>query len=380
MKPRRILIFSHAYYPKLIGGAEVAVKEITDRIVPGELEFEMITINAGGELKKDKIGNVNIHRLFNSFGIVQKLLFPFAAYFKAKKLHEASRYDAVWSIMASYAGFAGFLFKRKYSKVPMILTIQEGDHFERRAGIFGPIFKKIFRAADRIQVISKFLADWAREMGATCSITVVPNGVDIQLFSRQVPEEDMTVIQGLYGRAPGDVFLVTTSRLVEKNAVDDVIAALALLPANFKFMVMGTGPKKAELVAQAKKLGVDLRVTFLNFVKHEYLPPYLKACDIFVRPSRTEGLGNSFLEAMAADIPVIATPVGGIPDFLTDGETGLFCEVNNPQSIARKVEKLTRDRESRDYIVRAARKMVEERYDWSSIAGEMKQVLVGAIK
>jgi glycosyltransferase involved in cell wall biosynthesis len=88
----------------------------------------------------------------------------------------------------------------------------------------------------------------------------------------------------------------------------------------------------------------------------------------------SEGFGNSYIEAMAAGIPVIATPVGGIVDFLKDGETGLFCEVQNPRSIAQKVEKLIKDKESRDYIVRNAEQMVKEKYDWGKISGEMRKV------
>jgi glycosyltransferase involved in cell wall biosynthesis len=99
---------------------------------------------------------------------------------------------------------------------------------------------------------------------------------------------------------------------------------------------------------------------------------YLHASDIFIRPSLSEGFGNSFIEAMASRVPVIATPVGGIIDFLKDGETGLFCEVKNPKSIAQKVEKLIKDKESREYIVRNAYEMVKNKYDWNIIANDMK--------
>jgi glycosyltransferase involved in cell wall biosynthesis len=105
------------------------------------------------------------------------------------------------------------------------------------------------------------------------------------------------------------------------------------------------------------------------------MPKYLHISDIFIRPSLSEGLGNSFLEAMASGLPVIATPVGGIPDFLKDGETGLFCEVGNPKSIAQKVEKLIKDRESREYIVRQAREMIEKKYRWEIVASKMKEIL-----
>ena len=378
MSPRRILIFSFAYHPRFVGGAEVAVKEITDRISPAEAIFDMVTIGDGRGAPTEKIGNITIHRVFKDMGTVQKLLFPFMAARKAAELHREHPYDAVWSIMASYAGYAGHIFKEKHPQIPFILTIQEGDHFGRREGFLKPLFRKIFKAADQITAISTFLADWARDMGAACPITIVPNAVDIESFSRPLPSEAAEDLRAKLGKKDGDVYMVTTSRLVEKNAIGDVIESLRYLPANVKFLILGEGPDEEALKKQVTSLKLDGRVTFLGYVPHADMPPYLHVSDIFVRPSLSEGLGNSFLEAMAAGIPVIATPVGGIPDFLRDGETGLFCEPKNPRSIAQKVEKLMRDRESRDYIVRNARKMVEERYGWAEVAGEMKTILDSA--
>jgi glycosyltransferase involved in cell wall biosynthesis len=116
-------------------------------------------------------------------------------------------------------------------------------------------------------------------------------------------------------------------------------------------------------------------VEFLGFVEHKEMMKYFEKADIFIRPSLSEGLGTAFLEAMAAEVPVIATPVGGIPDFLKDGETGLFCEVNNPRSIAEKVKILLDNKELREKIIFNAKKLVEENYDWNSIAEKMKSIL-----
>ena len=99
--------------------------------------------------------------------------------------------------------------------------------------------------------------------------------------------------------------------------------------------------------------------------------------DIFIRPSLSEGFGNSFIEAMAAGLPVIATPVGGIVDFLESGSTGLFCEVHNPQSIAKQVEWLIADELLRKRIILNANSMVRERYQWDLIAKEMKNKVFG---
>jgi glycosyltransferase involved in cell wall biosynthesis len=339
----------------------------------------MIALGDGRGISDEQIGNVMVHRILKRTGVFQKLLFPFVAFFAAKRLHHDRPYDAVWAIMASYAGYAGALFKKKYPEIPLVLTIQEGDHFGRREGVLQHWFRKIFRAADHIQAISDFLADWSRAMGALCPIRVVPNGVDFDNFSHSISLDRRNELRTGLGFSSEDVILVTASRLVYKNAVDDVISALAYLDPSCKALILGSGQDEAKLKREAARLKLNSRVVFKGFVPHAELPRYLQASDIFVRPSRSEGLGNSFLEAMAAGIPVIATAVGGIPDFLTDGETGLFCDVDDPRSIAQKAEKLLRDAESRDYIVRRAREMVRDRYGWQRIAAEMQEIFAVAV-
>jgi glycosyltransferase involved in cell wall biosynthesis len=235
----------------------------------------------------------------------------------------------------------------------------------------------MFTRADHIQTISKYLADWAKEMGAKCPITVVPNAVDYDLFAKPLSPSDSEALKKKLGKKERDIFLVTASRLVVKNAIGDVIDALQYLSDNVKFLILGQGYQEQDLRFKIKDLRLEERVRFLGFIAHKNMPPYLHVSDIFIRPSLSEGFGNSFIEAMAAGIPVIATPVGGIIDFLIDGETGLLCEVNNPRSIAQKVEKLIKDKESRDYIIERARKMVEDKYQWNRIAGDMRDIFLG---
>ncbi len=383
---KKILIFSLVYYPRFIGGAEVAVKEITDRLGT-DFEFDMITLRKSAP-KFERIGNVNVYRVgfgwragdntFLSRFKIYKYFFPFFAVWKALSLERRNHYDATWAVMANYAGFGALFFKLCRPKIPFVLNLQEGDptdYIKKRVGFLYPIFKMIFTKADRIQTLSHFLADWAKEMGATAPTVVIPNGADSQKFkveSEKLKIEERGRVRGRLGFGEEDTILVTTSRLVEKNAVGDVIESLEFLPETVKFLIIGTGALGSNLKLKTENLKLQDRVRFEGFVSHENLPPYLWASDIFIRPSLSEGQGASFIEAMAAGLPVVATPVGGIPDFLKDGETGLFCEVKNPKSIAQKVLKLMKDAESRDYIVRTALKLAQEEYDWDFIAKRMK--------
>ena len=112
-------------------------------------------------------------------------------------------------------------------------------------------------------------------------------------------------------------------------------------------------------------------------VKSSEVGQYLSRATLFVRPSRSEGLGNAFLEAMAAGLPVVGTPVGGIPDFLKTGETGWLCQVNDPESIAQKVTEILDERNKSEVnrIIATEKKMVIDNYDWSRLAGQFNALL-----
>lgn len=380
MQQKKVLIFSLVYYPRFIGGAEVAVKEITDRI--HDIEFDMVTLRGQHESKEEKIGNIMVYRVGPKMGewsmyqrilfTISKYLYPFLAYTKAKKLEKLKKYDGTWSIMANYAGFAGLFFKLSFPKIPFLLTLQEGDpipYIKRRVILVYPLFKMIFKKADKVQAISNYLSDFGKSMGFQGVPVVIPNGVDIAHFSK--PSEDRNVLRSKWRYTDQDIVLVTASRLVKKNGIGDSIDALTLLPEQYKLLILGTGKLEENLKSKVKELHVEHRVQFLGFISHQDLPAYLQSSDIFIRPSLSEGLGNAFLEAMAAKIPVIATSVGGIPDFLKEGETGLFCNVEDSESIKITVEKL-QDARLKTKIVTQANDMVSRDYDWHTIARAMR--------
>ena len=384
---KRILIFSLAYYP-VEGGAEIAVKEITNRLP--EFEFDLITKRfdpveehgshgAGNSHKSfERVGNVNVYRIEST-----KISYPLKAFLKANMLHKQRSYEAIWSIMAAHAGLAGLLFKLRFPRVKFVLTLQEGDslgHIKRRMSFLRPVFKMIFRKADVVQAISHFLADWGRSMG-TREVVVIPNGVDVGKFqsvkSSAFDKSSTTPLSLFKERGRGEVYLITTSRLVEKNGVGDIIEALKFLPENVCLKILGTGPLEEVLKLKVKSLKLEHRVDFVGHVEYFDISKYLHKADIFIRPSISEGFGNSFIEAMAAGLPVIATQVGGIPDFLEHDVTGLFCEPRNPESIAREVKRLVSDKLLRDKIISNALKMVQDRYDWGLIAREMSSEVFG---
>jgi len=385
----KILIFSLVYYPRFIGGAEVAIKEITDRL--DENEYHMITLRLDKSLPKvEKVGNILVHRIgFTGeckdssdslrfpLHLNKYLLVPLG-FIKALSLHRKNKYDATWSMMATYNSFAAVLFKIFKPKVKFLLTLQEGDpidYIKKRARPLWPLFKMIFTKADHIQVISNYLGEFAKYMGYKKEISLVPNGVDYKFFSKR-DEGKIAEIKNKYNKGE-NIWIITTSRLVTKNAVGDVINSLSLISKNIHFLILGEGYQKEELVERVDVLQLNDRVKFLGYVPHSEMPSYLQAADIFIRPSISEGFGNSFIEAMAAGIPVLATEVGGIVDFIEHKKTGLFVGVKDSQDIALKIEMLLKDAELREEIVENSRKMVKEKYDWENVSVQMKKVFDG---
>ncbi len=380
---KKVLVFSLAYFPRFVGGAEVAIKEITDRI--SDIEFHMVTLRLDGSLSaEEKIGNIVVHRVgFGSTSIVNKFSFQFLAAWKASVLNRKYHYDAVWAVMAHSTGVPAALFKLFHSRVPYVLTLQEGDplgEIERKMLPLWPLFSRAFKKADIVQVISAFLGDWARRRGFKGPIEIIPNGVDIAHFSHEYPACAIDAVKDNLGKRMGDVFIITTSRLVHKNAVDDVISSLTLLPDNVKFVILGSGPLEKELKLQTASSKLQARVQFVGRVGHDELPKYLKACDIFVRPSRSEGMGNSFVEAMAAGLPVIATQEGGIADFLFDEKrdpdkpiTGFAVDKDSPDQIAAQVKNIMEHLEKVRAVVATARAMVADKYDWTLIAKDVRE-------
>ncbi len=368
--PKTVLVYTTAYLP-FIGGAELALKEITDRW-PETMQVTIITARLLWSLpRRERIGRVDVIRIGYGIPILDKLLLVFFGKRVGERTFTDTEPNCVWAIMASYGALAASAYKRAHPRVQFLLTLQEGDsleHIKNRARFLGTRFREIFERADSIQAISQYLARWARREGAHVEPEIIPNGVNLESFSVWKSN-----FGGGRSSTSKSVKLITTSRLVKKNAVDDIIRALAHLNESVTLTVVGDGVERVSLKVLTESLGVKNRVHFLGTIAPEAIPQALAKADIFVRPSLSEGLGNSFLEAFAAGLPVIATPVGGITDFLIDGKTGWFAEVRNPESIASCVRYII-DPAHRAHVERVrqnARTLVEREYSWEGVADHL---------
>lgn len=377
---RKVLIFSLAYYPSFVSGAEAAIKEITDRI--DDIEFHLVTLLFDAKAPKlEKIGNVTVHRVGFGGVYLSKILFVPLSALTARALHSKHQFDALWCMM-TYMLFPLTLSRMLGVSAPHILTLQDGDPYEK---VFGrwfvlpltPLLDYGFKTAKVIQVISTYLGTWPKKRGYAGEVVKITNGANPKDISGDYDRELVARIHETFGKMQGDVWLVNTARLVHQKAFDDVISSLPLLPNYVKFLVVGGGPEEDKLKQLAKSLHVEDKVFFAGKVERSEVTAYRKAGDIFVGPSRSEGLGNAFLSAMASGLPVVTTQEGGLAEFVfaegaPEGQTAWVVPKDNPAMIAKQVEAILKNRENVEVVTKRAERMVKERFTWDSVARDMR--------
>jgi glycosyltransferase involved in cell wall biosynthesis len=190
-------------------------------------------------------------------------------------------------------------------------------------------------------VSSRLAETMARTTGFPADgIRVIRNGVDLSRFT----SADRTEARRLLNLAPGEIAIGTAGRLVPVKDQALLLQALAILArrgAQFTGVIAGDGPLRAQLESQAAALGIAARVKFLGHrpdVERVYA-----ALDLFVLSSKSEGLSNTILEAMASGRPVVATRVGGADELIEEDTTGVTVPPSRPEDLAAAIERFLRD-------------------------------------
>lgn len=190
-------------------------------------------------------------------------------------------------------------------------------------------------------------------------IAVIANGIvplPIESRSRLEVREEA-------GMDVNDLMLVSVGRLVYQKAHEVLIACMPEVLKEFpntKVLIFGEGPLRTDLQAQIEKLGLSNSVKLPG--KTDQIARYLASADVFVMPSRWEGLPIALLEAMSAGLPSVATKVEGVDEVLLEGEHGLFVPVENPQALAQAILQLLRDPQARSRMGAAARLHISTKY------------------
>ena len=259
--------------------------------------------------------------------------------------------------------------------VPFSFTGHAADLFRERSAL-----EEKIRRADFIVCISRFHRKFYLRHGARPEQLILAYcGIDVSHFQ---PQDEQA-------RAGKTVRIIATGRLVEKKGFRYLIDACRLLSdrgEEYECVIGGSGPLEDELLRHISELGLSDVITVTGeLITQEQLPEFMRSSDIFCLPcvwasdGDVDGLPQMLMEAMACGVPVISTPVTGIPDLVIDGETGLLVQSKNAEQLADALYTLLRDRQLRQRLAHQGRAFVAEQFNietsLDSLVGEFRTAL-----
>ena len=261
------------------------------------------------------------------------------------------------------AGLAG-------SRKPPIVVHTFHGHVLR--GYFGPVRTLLFRLLERwlaagttaLIAVSPQVRDDLVSLGVAPRERFVVIRLGIELDERVAPKENGRGESRRYLGIPGDRFAVGwIGRMTAVKRTDDVLIAFKSLRdsgVDAVLCMVGDGPDRIPLEQRAHDLGVARDTVFLGY--QEDVAPFYAAFDVLVLPSGNEGTPVTVIEALAAERPVVATRVGGVPDVVRDGEDGFLVEAGATEDLADRLGRLARDPALRARMGKKGRERVLPRY------------------
>lgn len=242
------------------------------------------------------------------------------------------RPDVILAYFAYPYGFAAVQFGRKFG-LPVVISCRGSDiNHMTKPRLQGRVIVSSLRACRRVFVMSDEMRERVLSWGLDAAkVEIVSNGVDAKRFHPRDRAQARTAL----GIPQDERVLVCVSRLSHEKGIDVLVDAMARLKdERTRLYVIGDGAERGALTARIRAAGLNERV-FLPLTRpHDEIPQWLAAADVAVLPSRTEGMPNAALEALACGRPVVATAVGGTRELVNSSSLGILVPPDEPDALA----------------------------------------------
>lgn len=321
------------YYPPEVGGLESHVRGLAEGLAQRGIEVRVVTARSlPGLPRDDESSGVRIRRTW----LPSRTTIGWATYALASV--PATRRWARWADLIHAQSFASVLpagLAARSRGRPCVASLHT-SHFLVRAKSprWAPLLSRLVRWPDHTFAASEEIRAVAVRLGGSQRVEALTNGVDTARFRRASAR-----------RSAGPPTLVVPRRLVAKNGVEYLIRALpqirSALPG-VRVRVIGDGPEKGRLETLARELRVEESIEFMGSRPHDQMPTLLSSGDIAVFPSLMEATSVAALEAMACELPVVATSVGGLAQIVR-ADVGALVPPADPPALASAVVQLLRD-------------------------------------
>lgn len=293
-----------------------------------------------------------------------------------RRLHETWPIDVIHAHTVVPDGWAAAAVGTVLG-IPVVATAHGADVRELPAR--SPADRRVVRQAlervDQVVTVSAAIRDLAQAVGTPLRpIRVVPNGADATRFAPR----DHAEARARLGLGSDRPLVLYVGQMKPVKGTDVLTEAMGLLGARTDggpdLVLVGVGPMRPWMEERFREFGVVDRVRFTGRIPHDDIPWWFSAADLVVLPSRSEGLPTAACEAAASGRPLVATAVGGTPEIVADGETGLLVPSEDPAALAAAIGALMDDPTRRAALGAAARMRAEERFTWQANARAMDAI------
>ena len=291
-------------------------------------------------------------------GIIKKLIRDF----KPHILHAHT---------ATPDGYVGLLLRKKFG-IPIVVNLHGSDInvYPHRDYLTFRLTGKVIAGANKIIAVSKALKSAAERIARPQSgIEVVYTGCDLERFSFN--EDDRVTLREKLGIPSDSPVLIFVGHILKAKGIFELLEAFLIARqkhGNLHLIVVGDGEDSFTLKQKAEAAQLSKWIHFLGARSHDEIPGWLSAADILVLPSWYEGLPNVVVEAMACKRPVIATRVGGIPEAVEDGKSGILIEKGDVEALANAISLLVSEPAKRVTMGLIGRRIVEQKFTWEKNA------------
>jgi glycosyltransferase involved in cell wall biosynthesis len=370
----RILILN-SEYPPIGGGAGNASAHIAARLERMGHVVTVITSRFGTLPHREQAGDLTIVRVAglrrrqDRSTPLEQVLFLLSASFACLRLVTQLKPHATLAFFGLPSGAVAWLIKRIYG-MPYVVSLRGGDvpgfrpyDFRIYHRMIAPFLRIIWKQAAAVVANSKGLRKLALAFDSHFEIPVIPNGIDLDYY--QTPDREWSFPR-----------LLSVGRLVHQKGLDLAMRALGgLKEVDWEWHIAGDGPEMQALQTLARQLGIADRVKFLGWQSREQLVQTYRQTNVFLFPSRHEGMPNAVLEAMASGMPVIASCIAGNDELVLNEQTGYLVPSEDIDALQTALKKLLNDAALRQEMGRAARRLAQESYSWESTARQYAYLL-----
>jgi glycosyltransferase involved in cell wall biosynthesis len=359
-----------SYYP-VVGGMEIQIERQIPYLRESGIDVTILTRRTAGTTAHEMHDGTEIRRIAIPGGPGLRSI-SFTALGSLDIARQRKSVDIIHahSIMSptTIAALAGTTLRK-----PIVVTAHQS--YEPAHLLAKPLGRQRLRLyqrlIDRFIIISSDIERLLIDQGIPATRLVsIPNGIDTTTFSPADTAERASLRTSL--NLPTDeVIAVFVGRLQPVKQVDVLLHAWAGLDCG-RLVILGDGHERPALESLSRELGSTERVEFKGMVPN--VVDYLRAADIFVLPSASEGLSVALLEAMSTGLLPIATAIGGTTDVISDGESGLLVESGDINGLQQALDRALTDHAWRTTAAQAARATATSRYDLRTVAESLASV------